>query len=97
MSAPAAPSVTDNAERRRFELEAGGQLAFVNYRREGDVLVLTHTEVPPEQEGQGVGSALVRGVLEQARRDGRRVMPLCGFVHAWVQRHPEFADVVAER
>jgi predicted GNAT family acetyltransferase len=95
MSAPTASPITDNADRSRFEMEADGQLAVLNYRREGELLHLTHTEVPAEAEGQGIGGALVRGVLEQARRDGRQVVPLCGFVHAWVQRNPEFRDVVA--
>jgi predicted GNAT family acetyltransferase len=97
MSAPAASPVTDNAGRSRYEMAAGDGTAVLNYRRERDLLYLTHTEVPAEAEGQGIGGALVRAVLEQARRDGQAVVALCPFVHAWVERHPEFADVLARR
>jgi predicted GNAT family acetyltransferase len=83
--------VTDNAALQRFELPlAGGALARIDYRRTGDVLWLDHAEVPSEFEGHGVGSRLVRGALERVRERGERVVPVCGFVAAWMRRHPEF-------
>jgi predicted GNAT family acetyltransferase len=51
---------------------------------------MTHTEVPPEFEGKGVGSQLVKGALEIVKNDGKRVRPLCTFVAAYIKRHPEY-------
>ncbi|MDB5732219.1 MAG: acetyltransferase, partial [Variovorax sp.] len=86
---------TDNTARRRYEAQRDGTLAgFVNYRREGDLIILSHTEVLPAHEGQGLGSALARHVLDEARRQGWRVNPTCGFLAAWIARHDEYLDLV---
>ncbi len=74
-------NVRDNTERHRFELDAEGHIAFSNYKRADGVLTILHTEVPKELEGHGIGSALVRGVLDLARARGEKVirnMPTCG-------------------
>ncbi len=90
--------VTDNPARSRFEMASGGAVAFVGYRREGgDHIVLTHTEVPEALSGQGVGSKLVRGVLDTLRAEGAKVVPRCEFVAAYVERHPEYRDLVADK
>lgn len=88
--------VRDDPARRRFELEAGGALAFLDYRRVGGKLLLTHAEVPLALRGGGVGSALVKGTLELARQRGEKVVPLCSFVSHYMQRHPEVRDLLAE-
>ena len=59
------------------------------------MLTILHTEVPKELNGQGIGSALVRGLLDQARAQGLKVMPLCPFVAAYMDKHPEYADLRA--
>ena len=88
------PDVADNPAEHRFESRTPSGLAFLTYRRdEDDRLVLLHTEVPEDDEGEGYGSALVRAAFDQAREQGRRVVPLCPFVHAWLQRHPDQADL----
>ena len=89
-----APTVTDDTAAHRLELEAEGRTAFLTYRRESGRLVLLHTEVPPELEGQGLGGTLVRAALDGAREAGERVVPLCGFARGWLQRHPEYAELV---
>lgn len=89
-------SVRDNPARRRFELDVDGALAFIDYRREGRVVTLTHAEVPAALRGGGIGSALVRGTLLLAREQGERVVPLCPFVVAYLERHPEFRDLLAD-
>ena len=71
-------------------------LGFSAYRRSGDVVVITHTEVDDSQEGQGVGSVLVRGALDDIRASGRTVRPQCPFVRAWIDRHEEYADLVSD-
>jgi len=63
-------NVRDNAERHRFELDADGHVAFSNYRRDGRTIVIMHTEVPKELNGRGIGSALTRMLLDDARAAG---------------------------
>jgi len=88
-------NVRDNTERRRFELDAGGHVAFSNYKRSDGVLTILHTEVPKELEGRGIGSSLVRGLLEIAREEGLKVHAVCPFVKAYLDRHAEYADLQA--
>ncbi len=88
--------VRDNPALSRFEMTGGDGTAFVEYRRAGGRIVLVHTEVPAALSGQGVGSKLVRGTLDALRGGGAKVVPRCGFVAAYVERHPEYRDTVAE-
>jgi predicted GNAT family acetyltransferase len=89
--------VRDDPAMSRFELSSGGAIAFMDYRREGDRILLTHTEVPEALSGQGVGSKLVRGVLDHLRVEGMKVVPRCEFVAAYVERHPKYRDLLADR
>ena len=91
--------ITDNRASGRFEALVGGALAgYAEYRDRPGHRVLTHTVVDPAFEGQGVGSALARNAVDRARADGVGIVPACPFVHAWIDRHPEYADlVVADR
>jgi predicted GNAT family acetyltransferase len=89
------PEVVLNEAAQRFEIRDGDDVAVLEYRlRAGDHLVLTHTGVPERMEGKGIGTLLARTALECARQRGLRVVPLCSFVQAYLQRHPEFADLV---
>jgi predicted GNAT family acetyltransferase len=88
-------SVTDNPEAHRYEVRTGDNLAgFARYVRRGGRTYFVHTEVDPAFEGQGLGSALVRGALDAERGRGEPIVPLCPFVRAYVDRHPEDADLV---
>ena len=87
-------TVRDNPSRSRFELQTSAGLAIANYRRDDRTIAITHTEVPRAVEGRGVGSALVKGMLDEIRREGRKVVPLCSFVRAYINRHPEYHDLV---
>jgi uncharacterized protein len=87
--------VTDAPARSRYELRLDGRLAgLAAYRRRDGVLAVTHVEVDPACEGRGFGSLLAATALDDARRQGLRVVPLCPFVAWYVRRHPEYADVV---
>ena len=86
-------NVRDNADQHRFELAADGHIAFSEYKRDGGVLTVMHTEVPKELGGKGIGSALVRGLLDIARAQGLRVVPLCPFVSGYIDKHPDYADL----
>ena len=86
--------VQDNRAEQEFTLDIDGGRAIAAYQREGDRIVFTHTEVPPALEGRGVGSRLVRGALDQVRDAGLKVVPQCSFVRAYIQRHPEYRDLL---
>ena len=86
-------TVRDNTERHRLELDADGHIAFSNYKRAAGVLTILHTEVPKALEGRGIGSSLIRGVLDSARSQGLKVNASCPFAKAYLDRHPEYADL----
>jgi uncharacterized protein len=94
MSARMASPVRDIPARHRFEMELPGGTAFASYRRDGNVLAILHTEVPPQVEGRGHGSALVKGVFDIARAQGLKVVPRCPFVVDYARKHPEYADLL---
>ena len=85
--------VRDNTKLHRFELDTDGRTAFSEYKRSDGVLTIMHTEVPKELEGRGVGSSLIRGVLDAARAEGLKVKPRCPFAKAYIERHPEYSDL----
>lgn len=87
--------VRDNVAEQEFELVVDGHRAVAAYQMEGDVIVFTHTVVPPEIEGRGVASKLIRGALDAARDRGLKVVPQCTFVRAYMERHPETRDLLA--
>jgi predicted GNAT family acetyltransferase len=88
-------SVRDNIALSRFELDADGVTAFMNYRLDGDVIRLEHTETPPQARGRGIASQLTAGVLEIVRKRGLKVVPRCPFVRAYLAQHPQFSDLLA--
>ena len=92
---PAAASVRNDTATSRYELEVDGHVAFIQYARSGDVLRLVHTEVPPELGGRGVGTALVRGALEDIRRQGQKIVVMCAFVRGFMLKNPDFNDLLA--
>lgn len=87
--------IRDNTARSRFELEADGVTVFMNYRIDGNVISLDHTETPVEARGRGLASQLIKGVLDEVRSRGLKIVPRCPFVRAYVERHPEYGDLAA--
>ena len=87
-------SVRNNEADGRFEVELDGQVAYTEYRVLESGILFPHTEVPTAFEGRGVGSALVRAGLAFAREKEMLVIPVCPFVAAWIQKHPEAHDLV---
>lgn len=87
-------AVHDNTARHRFELEADGHIAFSEYKRAPGLITITHTEVPKELGGRGIGTALAHGLMALIRAEGIKVKPLCPFVKAYIEKHPEYADLV---
>ncbi len=87
--------VTDNAAQRRFELKVGDHLAVAYYTLSPGVITFTHTEVPEALSGQGVGTRIARGALEQVRARGLKVVAECPFIAGFIRKNPEFATVLA--
>lgn len=85
-------NVRHNEAAGRYELDTEHGLAIAVYRQQGDSRVFTHTEVPPADEGKGVGAALVRAALDDTKAQGFKIVPACSFVVAFVRRHPEYAS-----
>jgi predicted GNAT family acetyltransferase len=94
-SAGQGPSIRDNAEDGRYEMTTAAGLAFLSYRLRGDVISLDHAEVPLSLRGMGVAGPFVKAVLDDVRRRGLNMVPRCGYVAAYVRRHPEYSDLVA--
>jgi predicted GNAT family acetyltransferase len=92
-------TVEHHPERNRFIITlAPDAEAFIEYRRRPDgVLDLEHTVVPSAWRKKGIGSDLVRGTMEIARREGYRVIPSCPFIDTWLRSNAEFADLATKR
>jgi predicted GNAT family acetyltransferase len=86
--------VVDNVALSRFELEVSGHVAFSKYRRENGVVTFIHTEVPDALAGKGVGSALAKGALDLVRASGEKAIPKCPFIRSFIEKHPEYQDLV---
>jgi uncharacterized protein len=90
------PTVTNDPEANRYEIRDGDRLLGVAaYQHRGSTLVMTHTEVDSDTGYSGLGSTLVRAALDDVRSQGGTVVPQCPFVRGWIERHPDYADLVA--
>ena len=89
-------AIRHEPEARRFVADLGGKTAYITYRElDRDRLDLDHTYVPRELRGGGIASQLTVRALEYARERGRRVVPSCPFVAAYIERHPEYRELRA--
>ena len=88
--------VVNNERKSRFEVEVEGKLAVADYRRTGDRIEFTHTEVPESLRGQGLAEALAKEGLAHARREGLEVVPTCKFIASYIAKNPEYQDLVAD-
>ncbi len=87
--------VIDNREHQRFELQERGQIAFADYQLRGDTIVLPHVEAPVGLRGSGAAGRLMEGLMSIVRERGLKVVPVCSYAAAWLERHPEFSDLRA--
>ena len=92
-----AVTVTDVPDRERFEArdEAGALAGVLTYQLTGGIIAYTHTKVDEAFEGQGVGSALARTAMDDAKAKGRTVVPICSFLSEWLTRHRDYDAIVA--
>jgi uncharacterized protein len=89
--------VVHNVEARRFEIHYGDELARLEYHLRGPSIVYTHTVVPVVLEGHGIAGRLAGEALDYARDSGLSVVPLCPYVADYIEKHPEYGDLVAAR
>jgi uncharacterized protein len=90
--------VADNPDEERYEIRGGGERAgFAQYRQRPAGRAFVHTEIADRFEGQGLGSRLVSHALDDARARGLAVLPFCPFVRSYIERHPEYLDLVPEQ
>jgi uncharacterized protein len=89
--------VKHNKGEKRFEADVDGETAYAEYRIADDgVMVFTHTIVPQAAEGRGVAGTIVKTALEHARANDIRVYAECAYVDSYLERHPEYRDMVDE-
>jgi predicted GNAT family acetyltransferase len=86
--------VIHNPDESRFEIHLEDSVATLTYEISNDDMIFLHTETPPQHEGKGIGSSLVRAGLEYAKEHLYRVIPLCSFTAGYISRHPEYQPLV---
>ncbi len=88
--------IVNNAEAGHYEMRVGEHVALVQFCSKADgTICLLHTEVPTALEGQGLGSRLAPGVLDSIRAEGQQVVPQCSFIAGYIERHPEYQDLIS--
>jgi uncharacterized protein len=86
--------IVNNKPQHRYELAVDGHIAATYYEIADGVITLVHTEVPPELGGKGIGSKLIKGALDQIRTEGLKVVAQCPFAKAYIEKHPDYADLL---
>ena len=86
--------IINNESEKRYETAVNGHLVYLEYIPAGKNIVLSHTEVPVELEGQGIGSQLVKQVLELIRSSDQKIIITCPFVAAYIKRHREYLTLI---
>ena len=76
-----------NPAKSRYELQVDGLIAFADYQRSGQRLVIPHVEADPALRGAGAAGRLMAKVAETARGEGMKIVPLCGYAAAWLKRN----------
>lgn len=88
-------AIRHDAARHRFETEVDGHVGYVEYALEGGVMSIDHTIVPEAIGGRGIAGKLVQAAVEHARAKGLKIAPRCSYAAAWMERHPQYADLRA--
>jgi uncharacterized protein len=92
---PDPSTVSHDRVTRRFEIPTGAGNGILAYLEGESTLEILHTEVPDAAEGQGYAAALAVAALDFARSEGKRVIPSCPYIAAYIARHPVYADLVS--
>ncbi len=92
---PEPTDLIDNKEKSRFELDVEGQTVFANYRRSEGVITIMWVEAPPALRGTGAAGWLMTLVSEQARKEGAKIVPVCGYAAGWLRASKTYRNLVA--
>ncbi len=95
MAATADAAFRDATDQSRFELEVDGEVAFADYDRQEGNLLVQYVYAPPVLRGTGAADRLMREIAEQARSEGLKIVPICGYASAWLRRHKAYRDLIA--
>ena len=87
--------IRNNEGESRFEYEADGKLAFVEYKTAPHRIIFVHTEVPEELGGRGIAQELAKTALDYARQNKLHVVALCSYIAAYIKRHPDYQDLIS--
>jgi uncharacterized protein len=87
-------SVTFNPASRRYEMPAGEHVVYADIRREGDVVYIDYVFAPPALRGTGAAGKFMEGLMSVFRTENLKTVPLCGYAATWVQRHPEYKELL---
>lgn len=90
-----AHTITHKPDQARFQTVIDGHLCVLDYQLQETVMIITHTEVPSVLAGQGIAAALTQTALDTARRRHWRVSPECSYAAVYIQRHPQYQDLLA--
>jgi predicted GNAT family acetyltransferase len=88
------PPIRDNAAEQRWEITVGDDTAWLTYARGTSVLALIMTSIPAKLSGTGIASRLALHAVQTARAEGLKLDPSCPFMIGWLERHPEYSDLV---
>lgn len=92
------PELTKNTDENRYELRLDdARIGFIDYRRDGDVMELTHTEVDPAHGGKGYAAQLAVFALDDVADAGLSVEPTCSYIARYIDRHPAYAPILTTR
>ncbi|HYM19964.1 MAG TPA: GNAT family N-acetyltransferase [Candidatus Kapabacteria bacterium] len=90
-------AITNNTKRNRFETTVDGEFAYLDYELSPGVMALVHTFVPPAQRHQGIAFRIIHFAMEYAKANNLKVIPACPSVELYLEQHPEYAELVAEK
>ena len=88
-------SITHNPAQQRFEWLEDGILCVLDYRLSGKLMTIVHTGVPEAVGGQGIAADLTQAALDTASAHGWKVRPVCSYAAAYLQRHPQYQELMA--
>ena len=90
------PDIHHDRQGHRFETRVEGHDCVLDYQLASGLMTITHTGVPASLGGRGIAGQLARFALDEARAKGWKVVPACSYVQAWIDKHPDYQDLVAE-
>jgi predicted GNAT family acetyltransferase len=86
----------NNQSNHSFELLINGERSFIDYRQQGDIYQLIHTEVPKDLQGQGIAALLVEKTFQYLEANHFKMIPYCAYIQAYLKKHPDWHRLIAK-